>query len=1014
MSAIEIFEAALRENTPLTSINDPNALTEYLNQLNLKSDMVLDELKRVSAEKDSFKQKFQEAETRHEEVLGKIEELTAEKASAQNTEAKRDSVEGQVEPGAKPKDAPASRQTSIEVQRAVETPKSPSSSTKARTSSIGGFSLFSPKSKPADVKPVGTEPSEEQSEEFFSYDSELPRLESELSERQSQVESLQGEVKSLKGDLAVARESTQSMVQTLEDSTRDLNSLRERNERYETEMKVLKSENDSSISSLHSQLEDADRKIRDLEGKGASAGTENELAEQKELVAKANEELESLRKINERNSRVLESAKALEAQIEALEKQIGELKDGRAESSRLSEKLEASIAELRKNLGEAHAEKKQVQAALSDKSKALQELQDRFAEMKQQTGSQTAQTQAEATDATPLPTPTQAPATEGTLGKKNKKKKKKGAKAASGQEIDPTGQIDTASKAAIPDIGALQEEVRRLTTVVQEKDVAIERLSGKFKDEEGLREEIESLRDDLIDVGQDHVAAKDKIKELQAEKASLETTISKLEKELGGLRSSHAEESSGSAEAQKDLTAQFNELKIKATSLETDLAVAQQLASSRFKDLTELRTVLQKAQPELSSLRKENTELKITQTGLNKKVEELEKIEVRHNTMRLELPDLRRKVVDKDTEVRALTQRTNQAASSKEMAEEAQTRMKQEMQRLETDRKQINDTLHRTANDLSKSKEELASARAKIRDTEDALSKLQNEAEHLKEEIELKTAQYVSAESLMSSMRDQTSEMATQNKESKERSESLEEEVADAHRLLNERSREAETMRRMLAEIEGRSDSKVREMKERLDAAIEERDKAEDDASTAGRRRARDLEELRNKLRDAQRDLRRAEEEKEELEVAQRDWKKRREDLESQSETTSKEADEARKAMSALRDALDDSERQARDLEKQKAELRRTVEDTTQRLERLQKTNKVSAFATLLTSLILKRRSLQRKSSLFKQRPKAKNSNNSRSLHELQSIRLTLGQEWLHQRRGARARQQVMTERRTA
>lgn len=45
-TAIEPFEKALRENTPLTSISEPAALIEYLNQLNLKGDMVMDELKR--------------------------------------------------------------------------------------------------------------------------------------------------------------------------------------------------------------------------------------------------------------------------------------------------------------------------------------------------------------------------------------------------------------------------------------------------------------------------------------------------------------------------------------------------------------------------------------------------------------------------------------------------------------------------------------------------------------------------------------------------------------------------------------------------------------------------------------------------------------------------------------------------------------------------------------------------------------------------------------------------------
>ena len=220
-------------------------------------------------------------------------------------------------------------------------------------------------------------------------------------------------------------------------------------------------------------------------------------------------------------------------------------------------------------------------------------------------------------------------------------------------------------------------------------------------------------------------------------------------------------------------------------------------------------------------------------------------------------------------------------------------------------------------------------------------SKTNKDNQILKEEIDLKTAQHASAQSLMGSMRDQTAEMAIQMKEARDRCDSLDEEVAEAHRLLSERGREGETMRRLLADVESRADAKTREMKERMDTAIEERDRAEDEASTAGRRKAREMEDLRNRLREIERSLKRSEEDKEELELAQRDWKKRREELEHKSERHTQEVEEVRIAMGSLRDALDESERQAKELERQKAEMRRSVEDTQHRLEKLQKSNKV-------------------------------------------------------------------------
>ena len=200
VSLIEPFEASLRENTPLTSIQDPRALVEYLNQINLKGDMVLDELRRVTSERDDFKKKSEQSEQVMSELKNELDKLKSEKketvtpnGSAEDP-TPRPSLEVETDVEAKD-DAPGSRQ-------AV---KSPTPSTSSR---VPSFSLFSPKSKT-----LKSPPAKETPEEFFSYDSELPRLQSELTEQQSEVDRLMKQVESLKGDLSVARESTESMVQ---------------------------------------------------------------------------------------------------------------------------------------------------------------------------------------------------------------------------------------------------------------------------------------------------------------------------------------------------------------------------------------------------------------------------------------------------------------------------------------------------------------------------------------------------------------------------------------------------------------------------------------------------------------------------------------------------------------------------------------------------------------------------------------------------------------------------------
>lgn len=85
-TSIEPFEKALKENTPLTSIKDPEALIEYLNQINLKSDMLMEELRRVTTEKDTYKKKADETE---KELTALKEEVATLKAAKSQKKRRR-------------------------------------------------------------------------------------------------------------------------------------------------------------------------------------------------------------------------------------------------------------------------------------------------------------------------------------------------------------------------------------------------------------------------------------------------------------------------------------------------------------------------------------------------------------------------------------------------------------------------------------------------------------------------------------------------------------------------------------------------------------------------------------------------------------------------------------------------------------------------------------------------------------------------------------------------------------
>jgi chromosome segregation ATPase len=886
--SIEPFEAALRENTPLTSIAEPKAFTEYLSQTTLKSDMVMEELKRVTGEREDFRKKFEEAQQATKDAL---DELTGPKKDTQ------------------------------------------------------------PEIK-TEIKKEADETGEETSEEFFSFDKEVPRLESELKEKQEEIDSLKTEVEKLKGDIFVTRESTEGMVQNLETATRELVELRETKDKLDNEIQTLQSSKKADVDDLKEKLATA---VSSLES------TASEVEKLKSQLKEKNEEIEKLQKqTSEKAGPDADVAGQLEAAME-----------GKKSDEKKLTVLQGLVDGLRSQLKDTESTVSNLKTEIKEKIEGSAKIQDVFdlvdENLKENTAWISVKEKIFAGDiadfnevvqslapAREEPSPTPAPAQEETqsaqatgggssAGKKKNKKKKKGGKA---EDSPKPGDIATAEQApgetfvTAKELNELKQRIETLTHQLSDKEAAIDRLSSKLKGEDDLKEEIESLRDDLVNLGQDHVAAKEKIKELTAEKSAIEGTISKLEKELSDLRSNNASTSADSEKEHISLKEEFEDLKVRSTTLETDLSAAQQLAATRFKDLTDLRETLQKIQPELRSLRAESSELQTLKETLTSKNSQLKALEGKHEDLRAELKSAMAKTSERDTEVGNLNKKIRQETESRLKTEESLAVAQSSLRSAESKRQDAVNARDKTTADLSKSQDALKNYRVKNRELEEEISKLTKEIGSLRDEVQLKTAQYSSAQSLMNSMRDQSTELAMQMKEARERCDSLEEELADAHRLLSERTREGETMRRLLSDIEGRSESKVRDFKERMEAAIEERDRAEDEASTQGRRRAREMEELKAKVREAERALRTAEQDKEELEQSQKDWRRRRDELESVSERSSQEVAEIRQAMAGLRDALDGSEKQVRDLEKERSELRRSVEETNNRLEKLRRSHK--------------------------------------------------------------------------
>ncbi|KAK0105260.1 hypothetical protein ONS95_004352 [Cadophora gregata] len=860
--SIEPFEKALKEHTPLATISDPDALVEYLNQLNLKGDMVMDEFKRVSADRDEYKKKFEQSEKEASEAK---EELAALK-SASGASA----------------DAQAEKADTASIDTPTASVKSPASSV---------MRIFSPKQKPE------TTDNKDISEEFFSYDDEIPRLQTELKEKTAEVDELKTKVSSLEKDLETAQESSSGLVSDLEKATRDLNasreavtegqSLREKIESQTEEIRVLK----DKLQTTESQL----------------AALETDLADQKKVS----------------HDKIASLETDLISQKEASGKDLKFETDARKEAEKLHKKVDAQIKEL--------------EAAKALDLKRIEELSEEIKSLNKRAEEAANHESEELSKVAPTPTseaPAQAAAT-GAAKKKNKKKKKGANAAASASKDEPT-ETAPESVPSTPIATDLQAEVERLKAEVVDRDSQIAKLQSKRKTEEELREELENMQDNYLNIGQEHVEAKELIKTLRQEKKDLEEKIANLEKEIDTYKTQSKDSEKAEADL-KSLTVEYEELKSKSATLQTDLGAAQQLATSRYRDLTDLRDVLQKAQPELKSLRTENATLKATKDELAAKTSDLRRLEARERDLRSDINSFKKQAGDSQNEIRTLNEKVTQETNARLRAEDQNRVAQRDMRRAEAEKIQLAASGEKSSTELAKVQEEAGKLRTKVRDLEEQVAKLTSESKGLREEVELRGSQYNNAQGLLGSMRDQAGEMAMQLKEAKEQTESLEEELAEVQRLLSERTREGETMRRLLADVDDRADAKVRDMRERMEAAIEERDRAEDEASTNGRRRAREVDELKGRIRDFERDLKRANDEKGELEHAEKEWKRKRNELEAVAENATKDAGEARSAMTELRNALDGSEKQARDTEKQRADLRRILDEANQKYEKLQK-----------------------------------------------------------------------------
>lgn len=518
-----------------------------------------------------------------------------------------------------------------------------------------------------------------------------------------------------------------------------------------------------------------------------------------------------------------------------------------------------------------------------------------------------------------------------------KKKKRKNKK--SNRAEDPAEAVDKDfnDKTLAPDAQLLESEIEAHKSEIESLQRHLEEANAKVAKLTNDMEEMEELREILRSQGQDLIDAIETSKQLESEISN--AIIFKEQKLQDGtaLSEAYADLEKLSENSQADL----DDLKQKYVTAQSDSKAAEKLAQGRYREITDLRDYISNYQRETNSMREDHEKAKSSLGEANLKLNDHKRLEKLDREQKAELAKLTKTLMDKEAEVISLKAAVNERESMFGDLRERTSAAERTLKVAQDARKNAVVEAQRARDELTRVATLYEASRARISSLEDVKHTLTSEKESLQEDMEMKSAQYASAQSLLETMREQTSELGMRSKEATEKFEAAEEELADAHKLLQERAREAETMRRLLGESEDSQSSRLRDLRERLDLVTEERDRAEEDAGRVVRRHAREIENSISQIRDLADKIQAVEASRASLSHSQSRLQAQLKDVEASSQRFEEDAVQTKGALEGLHKAQEETSRQLNEKDTELAKVRKHHTEAVKREDQLQRSQKV-------------------------------------------------------------------------
>lgn len=715
---------------------------------------------------------------------------------------------------------------------------------------------------------------------FEKYEEKYPRLLAAYKNEKLRLEKMSTV------ERVLAENTPVSNIDDVESLTAFFKDMNEKQKMLNDEIKRLVAGSKAESSDAEATGDGEKATVRpDSTGEEMEVNQTQETSELRDKLSKAEDEVKVLR---ERCDALSEEKKK---ETSKLDEKVSELQHKLSESQQSLEESEKSheekVVELKKNLAES-------ESVVKDRENSIEELKK---QLETTTGVRN----------------------EGKNKKTNKKKKKKNNQRATEDVTGPTAageedkdellrklieepeelsdvkrrseDLEIKCSSLESELASLREAETDLKTKLEESENEHEKTRSELKRKEL---ELEEVRDMLRDVGNELVDAKDQLK------SQNNTDDEKLQSLI-------AEKDS----LQEQFESEKKELKITVTNLNEKLSALRDEFSSQQEETKAVSVKLSKLSESHSKLKSDNATL-------------LDQINEANKTKKM----LKTSVLQKEKTISYLEQQVKEYSESSGISK-----------KVNDDLKKNNDQLLKNFNSLREENEEL---RSEVKKSSTSFENYVRENGKLSERLSILQEKYETLESLKSNSNEQVDaikrqceELNSKLREANKRIISLEEEVSDYSDVIQEKTREANAMRRLLNENKHDETTKEGEFQEKLAAAIDEKGRLESELSLQASRRIREVQDWKQANNELKSEIHGLKLREKELHAEIQSLSALNANMQRKNSTFADDSNDLERVTSNLKEALSKADSKIRGLQDTNENLMQTNDDVNKKLDRL-------------------------------------------------------------------------------